>query len=77
MRYKKRRDDIYEIISRNIKKERIKRKMTQAQLAEKSGYSHVTIRKIEAINIKKYFSIDTISNIADALNIDISNLFKN
>ena len=77
MRYKKRRDDIYEIISRNIRKERIKRKMTQAQLAEKSGYSHVTIRKIEAINIKKYFSIDTISNIADALNIDISNLFKN
>ena len=76
MRYKKRRDDVYEIVSKNIRKERIKRKMTQAQLAEKSGYSHVTIRKIEAINIKKYFSIDTVSNIADALNIDISNLFK-
>lgn len=76
MRYNKRRDDVYELISKNIRNERKRKNMTQAQLAEKSGYSHVTIRKIESLNTKKYFSIDTVSNIADALNIEISNLFK-
>lgn len=73
---RKRRDDVYEIVSNNIKKTRINKKMTQAELAIKSGYSHVTIRKIESINIKKYFSIDTVSNIADALDVEVYVLFK-
>lgn len=76
MRSINRRDDIYELIATNIRKERCSKNMTQAELAEKSGYSHVTIRKIEASNIKKYFSIDTVCNIADALNVDVSCLFK-
>ena len=70
------RDDIYEIIVNNIKKERIKRSMTQAELALKSGYSHITIRKIEAKKVKKYFSIDTICNIADALDVEVSELLR-
>jgi len=73
---RKRNEDVYEVISKNIKTIRMKKNLTQAQLALKSGYSHITIRKIEAIKSKKYFSIDTISNIAAALEIDISELFK-
>lgn len=77
MRYIRRRDDIYELIAKNIKKERCRKKMTQAELARKAGYSHVTIRKIESNNLKKYFSIDTVCNIADALDIDVGDLLIN
>ena len=69
--------DIYELIAKNIKHYRKERKMTQAELAEKTEYSHEFIRRIEAPEIvKKNFSIDAVSNIANALNIDIELLFE-
>lgn len=67
--------DIYELIASNIKFYRKQCHMTQAELAEKAEYSHEFIRRIEAPNTKKNFSIDAVSNIADALDIDISLLF--
>lgn len=76
---KKKRDkplDIYEVIAKNIKLYRKKKNMTQAELAEKTEYSHEFIRRIEAPNSKKNFSIDAVSNIADALDIDIELLFE-
>ena len=72
---RQKRNDIYELISYNVKKYRKRTKYTQAELAELSGYSHEFIRRIEAPNTVKYFSIDTVSNIADALDIDIRKLF--
>lgn len=71
----RKRSDVYEIIAKNIRDERKRKNLTQAQLAEKTGYSHEFIRRIEAPNSKKYFSIDTVSNIADALGIDLKQLF--
>ncbi len=71
-----RRDDIYELVSRNIKYYRKQRNMTQAQLAEKTQYSHEFIRRIEAPSTKKNFSIDTICHISEALDIDIKMLFE-
>lgn len=68
--------DIYEIIARNIKFYRKSKNMTQAELAEKTEYSHEFIRRIEAPNSKKNFSIDAVSNIADALEINIELLFE-
>ena len=68
--------DIYEIVAKNIKFYRKTKNMTQAQLAEKTEYSHEFIRRIEAPNSKKNFSIDAVSNIADALDIDIELLFE-
>lgn len=68
--------DIYEIVAKNIKFYRKNKKMTQAQLAEKTEYSHEFIRRIEAPNSKKNFSIDAVSNIANALEIDIELLFE-
>ena len=69
------RDDIYELISYNVRKYRKLKNLTQAQLAEKTRYSHEFIRRIEAPKNKKYFSIDTINNIAEALEIDVQALF--
>lgn len=68
--------DIYDIIAKNIKFYRKSRNMTQAELAEKTEYSHEFIRRIEAPNSKKNFSIDAVSNIADALDINIELLFE-
>ena len=71
----RKRSDVYENNDKNIRDERKRQNLTQAQLAEKTGYSHEFIRRIEAPNSKKYFSIDTVSNIADALGIDLKQLF--
>jgi len=68
--------DIYEIVAKNIKFYRKSKNMTQAQLAEKTEYSHEFIRRIEAPNSKKNFSLDAVSNIATALEIDIELLFE-
>ena len=59
-----------------LKTLRLKENMTQAQLAEKTEYSHEFIRRIEAPNSRKNFSLDTVSNIARALDIDIELLFE-
>ena len=58
------RDTIYMVVAKNIKYYRKSRNMTQAQLAEKTEYSHEFIRRIEA------------PNIARALDIDIELLFE-
>lgn len=72
----KRNDDIYELIAANIKEHRKQAKMTQAELAEKSNYSHEFIRRIEAPNGKKYFSLDALVKIADAMDIKAEILLK-
>ena len=72
----RRNEDIYEIIAANIKVYRKKAKITQAELADRTNYSHEFIRRIEAPNCKKYFSIDTLAQIAKGLDIKIENLLK-
>ena len=69
-------NDIYLIISKNIKKYRLKNYMSQKELAIKSGYSYAYIRRIEAKKCIKNFSIQTIYNISKALNIKIMKLFE-
>ena len=76
MKKKDKHIDVYELIAKNIKYYRKSRNMTQAELAEKTEYSHEFIRRIEAPNSKKNFSIDAVSNIANALDIDIELLFE-
>ena len=66
MKKKDKHIDVYELIAKNIKYYRKSRNMTQAELAEKTEYSHEFIRRIEAPN----------SNIANALDIDIELLFE-
>lgn len=71
-----RNDDIYETISANIKAYRKKANITQAELADRTNYSHEFIRRIEAPNSKKYFSLATLVQIAKALDIKIEDLLK-
>lgn len=72
----RRNEDIYEIIAANIKVYRKKAKITQAELADRTNYSHEFIRRIEAPNSKKYFSIDTLAQIAKGLDIKLEKLLK-
>lgn len=69
-------DDIYLSVAKNIKKYRKIKKMTQKELAKRSGYSYAFIRRIEGPNCKKNFSLQTILIISNALNIEIKSLFE-
>ena len=68
--------NIYEQISRNIKKYRKEAGMTQAVLSEKVGLPHEFIRRIESKKGVKTFSVDTVWKISVALNIDPGKLFE-
>ncbi len=72
----RRNEDTYEIIAANIKRFRKEAKITQAELADRAHYSHEFIRRIEAPNGKKYFSVDTLVQISNVLNIKLEDLVK-
>lgn len=65
------RKNIYLVVSSNIKKYRKESKMTQQQLAYKSGYSHEYVRRIESKKCDKSFSIQVIYDISLALDIPV------
>lgn len=67
----------YQIIRKNIKKERIKQNLTQQMLGDMTGLSREYITDIENEKRNKHFTIAVIGRIADALNINIEKLFKN
>ncbi len=67
--------NIYDKIAKNIKYYRKLKGLTQSELADLTGYSYGHIRRIEAPNVKKTFTIETVYIISIALNIDITCLF--
>ncbi len=64
------------MLAKNIRRYRRQNKLTQKQLAIKSGYSYAYIRRLEAPGCIKNFSIQTIYNLAKCLDIDIKQLFE-
>jgi len=72
---KERKYEIFEIISKNIKKYRNIRGYTQEELAKRSNISFEYLRRIEAPNINTTYSLDIIVAIADGLGIDLFLLF--
>ena len=66
---------IYYLVSKNIKKQRQLKGLTQVQLAEKINYSTQFISNIESKN-HQTFSLGTLWRIALVLDIDISLLFE-
>lgn len=66
---------VYELVSKNIKKQRQLKGLTQEQLAEKMSYSTQFISNIESKN-HQTFSLGTLWRIALVLDIDIALLFK-
>lgn len=65
----------YNIVRKNIKKYRKIKGYTQQELADKVDVSMHYISQIEANSIQKYFTLVVIGRIADALQIDIRQLF--
>ena len=65
---------IYEIVSKNIKKQRKLKGLTKEQLAQKINYSTQFISNIESKN-HQTFSLGTLWRIALILEIDIKELF--
>ena len=69
--------DIYFLVGQNIKKQRKLKGLTQLELANKTFYSYEFIRKVESKSAcRNTFSLDTVSKIASALDIDIRLLFE-
>lgn len=66
----------YQIIRKNIKKERLSQNLTQQMLGDMTGLSREYITDIENEKRNKHFTIAVIGRIADALNINICDLFK-
>lgn len=69
-------DDIRFTISDNIKKYRKARGISTQHLAEMIDRSYDYVRRIEAPNMKKHFSIETLYRISTVLEIGIDQLFK-
>ncbi len=70
----KKESDIYNIIGKNIKKYRIKKGLKQRELAEKLYLSDSFIAKLESVT-HQTISIDTLEEIAEALDCDIKDFF--
>ena len=66
----------YDIVRKNIKKYRKLAGLTQQELADMIGVSMHYISQIESAKPYKYFTLIIIGRIADALNIDIKDLFE-
>lgn len=66
---------VYELVSKNIKKIRKEKGLTQEQLANKISYSTQFISNIESKN-HQTFSLGTLWRISRVLNIDIRLLFN-
>ena len=70
------RISLYHVIGTNIKHYREQARLTQMQLAEQAGISISYLSKIEAAGCDKSLSISALNQIANALNVDIINFFK-
>lgn len=69
--------DIYYLVAQNIKKQRKLKGWTQVKLAMESSISVDYLKKIETKSgCTKQFSLDTVQKIANALNINVVDLFK-
>ena len=70
-------DNLYFIVSQNIKKQRKLKGWTQVKLAMESNISVDYLKKIETKSgCEKQFSLDTIQKIAKALEVEARELFN-
>ncbi|MEG1596652.1 MAG: helix-turn-helix transcriptional regulator [Bacilli bacterium] len=62
-------------VRKNIKKYRLMRNYTMQELADLTGLTHGYVRDLECFSINKTPLLETIGKFADALEIDIRQLF--
>ncbi len=71
------KENLYYLVSQNIKKQRKIKGWKQVKLAMKSNISVDYLKKIETKSgCDKQFSLDTVQKIAKALEIDAKDLFN-
>ena len=63
------------IVRKNIRKYRKMRKYTLQELADLTGLTHGYVRDLECLSIDKTPLLETVGKFADALEIDIRQLF--
>ena len=63
------------IVRKNIKKYQLMRKYTLQELADLTGLTHGYVRDLKCLTIDKTPLLETIGKFADALEIDIRQLF--
>ncbi|QDR81795.1 helix-turn-helix domain-containing protein [Sporomusa termitida] len=68
-------DERYRQIAKKIVYYRIRRGLSQDELADKVGISKSYLSKIEAPNSAKAFSLDVLFAIADGLEVDVIQFF--
>ena len=70
-------ENLYYIVSQNIKKQRKLKGWTQVKLAMESNISVDYLKKIETKSgCDKQFSLDTIQKIAKALEVEVKEFFN-
>lgn len=69
------KEQISLIVRVNIRKYRLMRKYTLQELADLTGLTHGYVRDLECLSIDKTPLLETIGKFADALEIDIRQLF--
>lgn len=72
--HKVRSEKVMSTFGKNVLRIRLENGLTQEQLADEAGISQVQVARIESGKLNT--SISTVVAIADALNTDIGNLFK-
>ncbi len=70
-------NDIYNTIRQNIRKYRLEKGITSAELADITGLSHDFIRQLQSNSKKTYnFSVETFYKISVALDVSMDSLIK-
>lgn len=67
---------VYYLVSRNLKRIRKEKGLTQEKLAELSNYSVGFIMNIESEKYYQTFSLGTLWQLGKALNVDIREFFR-
>lgn len=67
---------IYNTIRKNIKRCRLEKGITSAELAEMVDLSHGFIRQIESDKVANSFSVETLYRISKTLDVSIDELVK-
>lgn len=69
-------EKLYAVIGKNIKKYRAIAGLTQVQLCEKTGISLSYLTKLESEKCDKSISLSFLNLLANTLNVDITEFFK-
>lgn len=67
---------IYYVVSKNLKRIRKEKKLTQQQLADSSNYSVGFIMNIESEKYYQTFSLGTLWQFSKVLDVDVREFFK-